>query len=122
MAVEFKTLSMMELRNSPGDILDRVYKKGEAFIVERSGQHKACLVPVSLFFPDIPKNKVNEVIEEALLMTTENPVLKFSDEKELEIIFKNIPGNIDVMIRIILPHGYPNTAPKVYATPIRTDA
>jgi len=120
MEMEFKTLSMMELRNSPGDILDRVYKQGEAFIIERSGQHKACLVPVSHFFPDIPKSKVNEVIEEIRQMT-ESPTLRFSETKELEILFKNIPGSIDITLKIVLPHGYPNAAPRVYASPIRAD-
>ncbi len=50
---EFQLLSMTELRNGPGDILDRVAEKGEAFIIERGGHRKACLVPLSLFFPDI---------------------------------------------------------------------
>ena len=60
MELEFTTLSMMELRSSPGDILDRVYKNGEAFIIERNGQQKACLVPISHFCPDVPKDKIND--------------------------------------------------------------
>ena len=46
MPLDFSLLSMTELRNRPGEILDRVADKGEAFIIERSGQRKACLVPL----------------------------------------------------------------------------
>lgn len=121
MELEFKSLSMMELRSSPGDILDRVYKNGEAFIIERSGQQKACLVPISHFFPDIPKSKVNEELGE-LRHNGEEPTLTISDEKELAILFKKSIKNIEITIKIILPHGYPNAAPKVYASPIRANA
>ena len=44
---------MTELRNRPGEILDRVAETGEAFIIERNGARKACLVPLSVFFPDV---------------------------------------------------------------------
>jgi hypothetical protein len=121
MELEFKILSMMELRSSPGDILDRVYKDGEAFIIERSGQQKACLVPIYHFFPDIPKSKIHGELDE-LRVKGEEPILKISDKLELEIAFKKIMKNIEVTIKIILPHGYPNVAPKVYAYPIRSDA
>ena len=121
MELEFKSLSMMELRRSPGDVLDRVYKNGEAFIIERSGQQKACLVPISHFFPDIPKNKVNEELDE-LRRKGEKITLSISDEKELAILFKKLIKNTEITIKIILPHGYPNAAPKVYASPIRANA
>lgn len=121
MELEFKSLSMMELRSSPGDILDRVYKNGEAFIIERSGQQKACLVPISHFFPDIPKSKVNEELDE-LRRKGKEPTLTISDDKELAILFKKTIKNIEVTIKIVLPHGYPNAAPKVYASPIRANA
>ena len=51
MKVDFKALKMMELRSSPGEVLDRVARDGEVFIVERNGQPKACLVPVSFLLP-----------------------------------------------------------------------
>jgi len=121
MVLEFKILSMMELRSSPGDILDRVHKGGEAFIIERSGQQKACLVPISHFLPDIPKNRLNEELDE-LRRGGEEPTLSISDDRELEIQFKKSIKNILVTLKIILPHGYPNAAPKVYAFPIRADA
>ena len=121
MELEFKTLSMMELRSSPGDILDRVYKNGEAFIVERSGQQKACLVPITHFIPDIPRDKVNDELD-ALCKSGEEPTLRISAEKELEILFKETVNNIEIVLKIILPHGYPNVAPRVYASPINVDA
>ena len=54
MPLDFALLSMTELRNRPGEILDRVADKGEVFIIERNGQRKACLVPLSILLPDIP--------------------------------------------------------------------
>src|SRR5882757_9833147 len=56
--VDFKTLKMMELRSSPGEVLDRVARDGEVFIVERNGQPKACLVPVSFLLPDISPDRI----------------------------------------------------------------
>src|SRR4030042_4123675 len=118
--LEFRTLSMMDLRTSPGDILDRVYENGEAFIIERNGQQKACLVPISYFCPDVPKAKINDELE-ALRQGGEGPTLRLSDERELEILFKEAIENIDVALRIVLPHGYPNVAPRVYASPINAN-
>lgn len=117
MALDFKNLTMMELRSSPGEILDRVYKNGEAFIIERSGRQKACLVPIWYFLPDIPKDKVNEELDE-LRKRGERPLLAFSDNKELEIIFKEAGDECEITLTIVLPHGYPNNAPKIYASPI----
>ena len=51
MPLEFKSLPMMTLRSSPGEILDRVSRHGEAFVIERSGQQLACLVPIANFPP-----------------------------------------------------------------------
>jgi hypothetical protein len=120
-AIDFKILSMMELRSSPGDILDRVRKNGEAFIIERSGQQMACLVPVSHFFPDILKSKYVEGLD-ALRLKGETFSLNFSEKKELEIFFKNPMGDEEVTIKIVLPHGYPSVAPKVYVSPILINA
>ncbi len=120
MEPEFKVLSMMELRSSPGDILDRVYKNGEAFIIERNGQQKACLVPITYFAPNIPKNRINDELD-ALQKSGEEPTLRISGERELEIIFKENIKDIEITIKIILPHGYPNVAPRVYVSPINVD-
>lgn len=124
MALDFKSLTMMELRSSPGEILDRVYKNGEAFIIERNGRQKACLVPICYFLPDIPKNKVYKVIEELeeLRKKEERPLLKFSDNNELEILFKEAGDEYEITLTIVLPHGYPNNAPKIYASPVVNNA
>ncbi len=121
MELDFKTLTMMELRRSPGEILDRVHKKDEAFIIERNGRQKACLVPIGYFLPDIPKDKVNKELNE-LRQKGEKPSLKISDKKELVILFKEAVHKYEVTLKILLPHGYPNNAPKIYASPIINDA
>ncbi len=121
MELDFKTLTMMELRRSPGEILDRVYEKDEAFIIERSGRQKACLVPIAYFLPDIPKDKVNNELDE-LRQKGEKLSLTISDGKELVILFKEIAYKYEVTLKILLPHGYPNNAPKIFASPIINDA
>ena len=45
MHIEFKPLPMMALRSSPGEVLDEVSREGAAYLIERNGQQKACLVP-----------------------------------------------------------------------------
>lgn len=121
MELDFKSLKMMELRSSPGEIIDRVYKNGEVFIIERRGRQKACLVPIWYFLPDIPKDKINEELDE-LRKRGEKPLLAFSDSKELEIIFKETGNECEITLTILLPHGYPNNAPKIYASPIVNNA
>ena len=64
MPLDFGLLSMTELRTRPGEILDRVADGGEAFIIERSGQRKACLVPLSVFLPDISPARIAAEIQE----------------------------------------------------------
>jgi prevent-host-death family protein len=41
-----KTVDMMDLRRKPGSIVDQVFYRHEAFVVERSGEPKAVLVPL----------------------------------------------------------------------------
>ena len=62
--VEFQLLTMTELRTRPGEILDRVADDGAAFILERSGHRKACLVPVSLFLPDVSPERIAAELED----------------------------------------------------------
>jgi hypothetical protein len=117
MTLEFRPLTMMELRSAPGDILDRVHKDGPAFIVERNGQQMACLVPVSVFLPDIKRSKLNEELDQ-LRQSGEKPRVGISGAREIQLQFDEKAGQEDITVTIVLPHGYPNTAPRVYASPI----
>ncbi|HMN13984.1 MAG TPA: hypothetical protein PKD55_16840 [Bellilinea sp.] len=40
------TITATELRKSPGQFLDRVYYRGESFVVERAGKPMALIGPV----------------------------------------------------------------------------
>ncbi len=117
MTLEFESLTMMDFRKSPGSILDRVSKDGEAFIIERSGQQQACLVPVSVFLPVLQQNRFNKERNE-LQQKGIHPKITISDKKEVEMRFHETIGEEKITIMIVLPHGYPNVAPKVYASPI----
>ena len=122
MPLDFSLLSMTELRNRPGEILDRVADKGEAFIIERSGQRKACLVPLSVLLPDIPPARIADEIE-LLVQRGEQPSTSFTDGKELALRFpEKLDDGTSADLSIVLPHGYPNNCPRVYASPVGEDA
>ncbi len=115
---EFKLLSMTELRNRPGEILDRVADDGDAFIVERNGQRKACLVPLSAFFPDIPPARIVDELDE-LARGGERPRISITENRELTLTFRhNSPETSPLEITAVLPHGYPNSCPRVYIAPL----
>lgn len=115
MPLDFALLSMTELRNRPGEILDRVADKGEAFIIERSGQRKACLVPLSVLLPDIPPARIADEIEQ-LIQQGEQASTSFTDGKELAFKFpEKLDDGTSANLSIVLPHGYPNNCPRVYA-------
>lgn len=122
MPLDFALLSMTELRTRPGEILDRVADKGEAFIIERSGQRKACLVPLSVFLPDISPARIADEIQ-GLVGSGEEPSTSFTEDKELAFRF---PGKLEdgtsAEISVVLPHGYPNNCPRVYANIISEGA
>lgn len=105
----------MELRSSPGEILDRVAKDGEVFVVERNGQPRACLVPVSFLLPDISPARITEELNK-LRDKKENYKLTINEHKELEINFHETAAGENVVISIVLPHGYPNSAPRIHAS------
>jgi prevent-host-death family protein len=119
--IDFKTLKMMELRSSPGEVLDRVARDGEVFIVERNGQPKACLVPVSFLLPDIAPDRIIKEINK-LAAKGETYRLTITEQNELEISCRETAAGEDVVISILLPHGYPNTAPRIYADPVARDS
>jgi prevent-host-death family protein len=115
--IDFKTLKMMELRSAPGEVLDRVARDGEVFIVERNGQPKACLVPISFLLPDIAPDRIVKELNK-LDAKGETYTLTINDQKEIEIGCRQTAAGQEVVIRIVLPHGYPNTAPRMYAEPV----
>jgi prevent-host-death family protein len=115
--IDFKTLKMMELRSSPGEILDRVARDGEVFVIERNGQPKACLVPVSFLLPDISPDRIAQELDR-LRERNEKPTLAINESKELAIDFREIAGGENAVISIVLPHGYPNAAPRIHVQPL----
>lgn len=121
MKIDFKTLSMMDLRSTPGEVLDRVARDGEVFVIERSGQPKACLVPVSFLLPDVAPERITQEIGK-LDEKKEDYKLTINENKELEISTREKAAGKDIVLRIVLPHGYPSVAPRVYADglPLKT--
>jgi len=120
MAIDVKTISMMDLRSTPGEILDKVAVEGEAFIIERKGDLLACLVPVNLFFPNIKKDVINRELE-ILDTNNERPKIRLSDAKELELNFIETTYYEGYTIKIVLPHGFPNIPPRIYVSPVEAD-
>ena len=108
---------MMALRSAPGEVLDRVAQKGEAFVVERNGHQMACLVPLSVFMPDIQPARLTREFER-LYEREEKYTASFTHARELELHFGGQGPQQDITLTVRLPHGYPNTCPKVYAEPL----
>src|SRR5882672_130112 len=118
MPLDFSLLSMTELRTRPGEILDRVADGGEAFIIERSGQRKACLVPLSVLLPDIPFARIADEIQQ-LADQGEKPSTSFTEGKELAFRFLDkLEDGAFAELSIVLPHGYPNNCPRVYSNAV----
>ena len=111
----------MELRSSPGEVLDRVARDGEVFIIERNGQPKACLVPVSFLLPDIAPDRIVEELNK-LDAKGETYKLTINDNKELEVSCRETAAGQEVVISIVLPHGYPDAAPRIHAAQVAPDA
>ena len=117
MLIEFKALPMMALRSRPGEILDEVSREGAAFLIERNGQQKACLVPISYFLPDIQTSRVTAELDK-IIDSNEHYRITISDEREIQLVFREFSGETQVDVTVTLPHGYPNKAPVVSAAPI----
>lgn len=117
MAIDFTTLPMTELRNRPGEILDRVANGGESFVIERNGHQKACLVPLSVFLPDISSARIAREIEE-LEKAGESSRTTVTPEREIAFAFRRDDQRNVYDITIVLPHGYPNVCPRVYVDPV----
>lgn len=115
MHLDFAVLPMTDLRNAPGEILDRVADAGQAFIIERNGKQKACLVPMSAFFPDIAPARIAEEMDE-LFEQAEQPKIAVTERRELSLAFAvDAGGGQSLTITILLPHGYPDNSPRVFA-------
>jgi len=105
---------MMDLRSTPGEVLDRVARDGDVFIIERNGEPKACLVPVSFLLPDVPPERIMQELGK-LEDKKETYKLTINDNKELEISWRETAAGEDIVLTIVLPHGYPSAAPRLYA-------
>jgi prevent-host-death family protein len=119
--IDFKTLSMMDLRSTPGEVLDRVARDGDVFIVERNGQPKACLVPVSFLLPDIMPERITQELTK-LNEKREKYKLTINDKNELEVSCVETAAGESIVLTVIMPHGYPSAAPRLYADSIPTEA
>ena len=117
MTIDFTPLSMTELRSRPGTILDRVIDNGESFVIERNGRHRACLVPLSVFLPDISPARIAGELRE-LEEAGESPRTTITDEREIAFLFRRSDKRDAYDIMVTLPSSYPNACPRVYATPI----
>lgn len=120
MKIDFKTLKMMELRSSPGKVLDRVARDGDVFVIERNGQPKACLVPVSFLLPDVSPDRITQELSK-LDEKNENYKLTINEQRELEINFREPVAGEEMLVTIVLPHGYPDSAPRMYALQVAAD-
>lgn len=121
MALDFTPLAMSEFRNRPGEILDRVSEQGEAFVIERNGRQTACLVPLAVFLPVVAPARIAEELEH-LEKVGMHPQTKVTDEREIAFVFRRHLHRNGFDITIVLPHGYPNTCPRVYVEPIDAKA
>lgn len=122
MTIDFTPLPMTELRTRPGETLDRVTEKGESFVIERNGRQIACLVPLTVFLPDIAPARIADELEEIQKKTGDLPQTKVNDKMEIEVLIRNAIDSGAYNINVVLPHGYPNSCPRVYADPIDPSA
>lgn len=117
MPIELQPLSMMDLRSKPGEVLDDVARDGRAFVIERNGQQRACLVPISFFLPDIETNRVAYELDR-LNERDEKFRITITDAREIQLLFPKKGKKENIAIAVTLPHGYPNKSPVVTANPI----
>jgi hypothetical protein len=77
---------------------------------------------LSVFFPDIAPVRIADELK-TLEDHGEAPRTTISDTRELIFRFAHrLSGGGVAEVRVVLPHGYPNTCPRVYADGLREDA
>ena len=118
-AIDFTPLSMTELRNRPGEILDRVAYQQECFAIERHGRRRACLVPLSVFLPDISPFRIAQELQQ-LEQTGEFTRTTVTPEREIAFKIRHAGERCSYEIEVVLPHGYPNVCPRVYVNSIES--
>jgi prevent-host-death family protein len=121
MRLDFTPLPMTELRSRPGEILDRVVDGGEAFVIERNGRRQACLVPISVFLPDVSPARIAQELDQ-LQSAGEVANTTINDKKEVAIRIRHEQGDTIYGIVITLPHNYPNACPRVYVDSVEDGA
>ena len=105
----------MQLRNSPGEILDRVARDGEVFVIERNGEPKACLVPVHFLLPDIPPERIAREIERLAEKDDKYTLTITKEERATNRLSPETAAGEKRLWwqdSIVLPHGYPQRAPR----------
>lgn len=121
MRLDFTPLPMTELRSRPGEILDRVVDAGESFVIERNGRRQACLVPISVFLPDVSPARIAHELDE-LEKAGEVANTTITRDREVAIRVKHAQGDASYAILITLPHSYPNACPRVYVDSVDGNA
>ena len=106
--IEFKPLPMMALRSSPGEVLDEVSREGAAYLIERNGQQKACLVPISCFLPDIQRSRVTAELDR-LEDSVEHYRVAISTEREMQFLFGEFSGDTRVEVTVDATPWLPET-------------
>ena len=88
-----------------------------SFVIERNGRQKACLVPLSVFLPNISPARIAHDLEQ-LEMAGEQSRTTITAEKEIAFKFLHSCDFGPYDITVLLPHNYPNTCPRVYVDPV----
>ena len=83
----------MDLRRQPGTVLDNVFYRNESFIIERSGQPKAALIPIPQY------NELQRIKKEAKknLFKAIDKIQKQTsryDPKEIQAAIDEATGNL----------------------------
>jgi hypothetical protein len=74
-------------------------------------------VPVSFLLPDISPERIKQELS-SLMEKNENYKLTINENKELEINCHEVVAGESLVLSIVLPHGYPNSAPRLYVAQV----